>query len=269
MLESTHLAPAFNPPEIIGDIWQNPVFLNFIEARRKDRQFSKFYVYSMQDSAQNQEPDYYSKYKIYERADLTYNLDDYIELNDMREVIIEILPNVKIFQLDGRTRIRVYHSANEDILPDPLFLVNGRVVKDNDFILDMDIRNVRNIDVIVRPGKLSYFGPVANGGIVAIYTKKPIDIPFGKKIDLLGFHQPQEIVRYGISENQVQRPMPNFRPVVYWNPALKFESTGETVFEFNVNDLVSEFEIIVMGITQSGEVFFDRKKFASVKPVNN
>jgi len=259
----------YPPPGIIGDIWQNPVFLNFIEARRKDRQFSKFYVYLMVDSAQNQEPDYYSKYKIYERPDLTYDLDDYIELNDMREVIIEILPNVKIFKLDERTRIRIYHSANEDILPDPLFLVNGKVVKDNDFILGMDIRNVSTIDVIVRPGKLSYFGPVANGGIVAIYTKKPIEIPFGKKIDLLGFHQPREIVRYGISENQVQNTMPSFNPVVYWNPALKFESASEAVFEFKVNDLISEFEVIVLGITQSGEVFFDRKKFASVKPVNN
>jgi hypothetical protein len=268
IIDSKQLIPAFNPPGIIGNIWRNQVFLNFIKSRQLENKFSKFYKYAY-DTIQYQEPDHYSINKIYDKSDLTYDLDDYIQLNDMREVIIELLPNVKIFKMDNETRIRIYHSSNTTILPDPLFLVNGKLVKDNDYILGMDITNVKNIDVIVRPGKLSDFGPVANGGIVAIYTREPIDIPFGTKIGMLGFHQPQEVIRYGITDNQISSSMPVFKPVMYWNPALKYESTGETMFDFFTNDLVSEFEVVVQGITPSGEVYFDRKKFLSVKPVIN
>jgi hypothetical protein len=268
ILDTLHLNPAYDPPPLIGNIWLNPTFLNFILARRLDQKFSKFYT-TLNDSSQFEEADIYDNNKIYDKPDLSYDLDDYIQLSDMREVIIEILPNVKIFKLDGKTRIRIYHSANADMQPDPLFLVNGKIVKDNDFILGMDITQVKNIDVLVREAKLEYFGPVANGGIVAIYTKNPIDIPFGTRIDMAGFHQPRGIIQNGMPAERISNTLPGFDPVVYWNPVLKYEKNSETEFGFYFNDLMSDMEVIVQGINQSGEVFFDRKIVLIEKPVIN
>ncbi len=268
LLDTINLKPAFDPPPIIGNIWLNPTFSNFINTRRLDQRFSKFYTHLI-DSSQFLEEDFYTDNKIYDKPDLSYDLDDYIQLSDMREVIIELLPNVKIFKLNGKTRIRIYHSANADIQPDPLFLVNGKIVKDNDFILGMDITLVKNIDVLVREAKLKYFGPVASGGIVAIYTKKPIDIPYGTRIDMAGFHQPRGIVQNGMPADLISKTLPNFDPVVYWNPALKYDQNAETMFGFYLNDLMSDMEIIVEGINKSGEVFYDRKIVLIEKPVVN
>jgi len=265
LLDTIHLKPVFDPPPVIGNIWLNPVFNNFVNTRRLDQRFSKFYTH-MIDSGQFLEEDFYASNKIYDKPDLSYDLDDYIQLTDMREVIIELLPNVKIFNLNGKTRIRIYHSANADMQPDPLFLVNGKIVKDNDFILGMDITLVKNIDVLVREAKLKYFGPVASGGIVAIYTKKPIDIPFGTRIDMAGFHQPAKIVLNGMPAELVSNTLPNFDPVVYWNPELKYNQNTDTIFEFYLNDLMSDMEIIVLGINKSGEVFYDRKITLIEKP---
>jgi hypothetical protein len=237
MLDTIHVKPDFDPPPIIGNIWTNPAFLNFVTARRLDQKFSKFYA-GRKDTSQFLDKDFYIDNKIYDKPDLSYDLDDYIQLNDMREVIIELLPNVKIYKHDDRTRIRIYHSANAGLLPDPLFLVNGKIVKDNDFILNMDVTLVKNIDVIVREAKLKYFGPVANGGVVAIYTKEPIDIPFGTRIEMAGFHQPQEIIQKRMSEELISNTLPNFDPVVYWNPVLKYEKNSETTISFYFNDLV-------------------------------
>jgi hypothetical protein len=260
--------PDFDPPSIIGNIWTNAVFLNFIEARSLDQKFSKFYT-DLNDTSQLLDKDIYADNKIYDKPDLSYDLDDYVQLNDMREVIVEILPNVKIFKLDGKTRIRIYHSANADMFPDPLFLVNGKVVKDNEFILNMDIALVKNIDVIVREAKLKYFGPVANGGVVAIYTKEPIDIPFGTRIEMAGFHQPNKIIQERMSEALISNTLPDFNPVVYWNPVFKFDPNSETKISFYFNDLVSDMEVIIQGINKSGKMFYDRKIVMIEKPVIN
>jgi hypothetical protein len=268
ILDAQQKIPAFHPPRIMGDIWRNPVFQNFIEYRLKDKRFKKFYVDSSTDSARKQNEAYYGTNKVYDIPDLTYDLDEYIQLNDMRDVILEILPNVKIYKLDDQTKIKVYHSSNTDILPDPLFLVNGKVVKDNNFILGMDVRNVKKIDVIFKAGKLTYFGPVANGGVVAIYTEKPIDIPFGTKVNLSGFYKPEKSTCHGILRNQIESPMPNFDPVIYWKPELKYQEHGETKIDFTFNDLASDFEILIQGLNQNGEVFSDRKELSTVKPLS-
>ncbi len=265
LLDTIHVKPDFDPPPIIGNIWTNPAFLNFIQTRHLDQKFSKFYA----DASQMPDIDIYAGNKIYDKPDLSYDLDDYIQLNDMREVIVELLPNVKIFKIDGKTRIRIYHSANADIFPDPLFLVNGKIVKDNDFILNMDITLVKNIDVIVREAKLKYFGPVANGGVVAIYTKEPIDIPFGTRIEMAGFHKPEKIIQEQMSEVLISKPLPGFDPVVYWNPVLEYEQNSETILDFYFNDLVSDMEVKVLGINKSGKMFYDRKIIIIEKPVIN
>jgi hypothetical protein len=133
----------------------------------------------------------------------------------------------------------------------------------------MDIALVKNIDVIVREAKLKYFGPVANGGVVAIYTKEPIDIPFGTRIEMAGFHQPNKIIQERMSEALISNTLPDFNPVVYWNPVFKFDPNSETTISFYFNDLVSDMEVIIQGINKSGKMFYDRKIVMIEKPVIN
>lgn len=269
-LDSVHLKPAFNPPVIIGDIWKNNEFRNYIQTRLIEQKFLKFFINSRDSlNPQNNLSNRYLANKSYSKPDRSYDLDDYLQLNDMKEVIIELMPNVKIFKIGDQTRIRLFHHANATMLPDPLFLVNGKVVKNNDFILNLDVTNVKNIDIIVRQGKLEEFGAVGSGGVIAIYTKKPIEIPYGTRIDILGYHKPNFIVYQSMPEQLVETTLPDFNPLLYWNPELKFDSNDETTIEFYLNDLTSEFEIIVQGISQSGEAFFDSKKFLVLKPVDN
>jgi len=67
----------------------------------------------------------------------------------------------------------------------------------------------------------------------------------------------------------ISNSLPNFNPVIYWNPTLKFEKGSEAMFGFYLNDLMSDMEMIVRGINNSGEVFYDRKMILIEKPVVN
>jgi hypothetical protein len=206
------------------------------------------------------------EFRIYEKADKVYDLDEYIELKDMREVIIELLPNVKIFRDNDQTQIKIFYHQNLDIIPDPLFLVNGNIVKDNDFILNMDNRNIKRIEILFNKSTLEPFGPLGIGGVVAIYTKKPVSIPSGLQVDLEGYHKPAEkIIQFDPGEMPSDH-YPEFNPLLYWDPVCKTNDSGVREISFHTNDLVSDFEIVIEGLTPDGRAFYHCEIVSVKKP---
>lgn len=267
IIENELIQPSFSPPFIMGNYARTEVFRQYIKKREIDMQFKKFYNKPRKMNQDTLDENQLSRFRIYEKPDRSYDLDDYIQLTDMREVIIELLPNVKIFNENDQTRIRIFYHQNADMLPDPLFLVNGRIVKDNDFILNMDNRNVDKIEVLYDKTTLEPFGPLGIGGVVAFYTKEPIHIPYGLYIDLEGYHEPIErIVQYK-SEGINSSNYPDFNPLLFWNPDCKTNVDGLEDITFSTNDLVSDFEIIIEGITKDGIPFFKQDVLSVKKPI--
>lgn len=268
IIEYDSVKPSFHPPLLIGDLYEDPSFQQYLQKRSVEMQFKKFYMKPGDISADSISEHQTDRLRIYDHADIHYNMDDYIELKDMHEVIIELLPNVKIFKENGNTRIRIYHHSNADLFPDPLFLVNGRIVKDNDYILSMDNRNISIIEVLYDKTTLKPFGPLGIGGVVAIYTKKPVKIPTGLTVPMEGYHKPaREIIQQDESV-KISENFPDFNPVLYWNPDGKTNEEGTGSFKFVANDLVSDFEVIVEGLTLDGDPFYVEKTISVKKPLH-
>ncbi len=266
-IENELIQPSFSPPLVISNYTHSTAFQQYIKKREIEMEFNKFYKIPKIVKQDTLVDKHIARLRIYDKPDKSYDLDDYIDLMDMREVIMELLPNVKIIKENDQTRIRIYHHKNADMLPDPLFLVNGRIVKDNDFILKMDNRNIDKIEVLFDKNTLEPFGPLGIGGVVAFYTKEPIPIPFGLYIDLEGFHEPiEKVVQFnsgGINSNRY----PEFNPLLYWNPDCITNENGIKDITFSTNDLVSDFEIIIEGITGDGDPFFKRGVLSVKRPI--
>jgi hypothetical protein len=260
--------PAFSPPGISGNLTGEKFFLEYVEKRKLDRRYKKFYTLQSVNIPGDTGEEDYSTLRIYEKADRIYKMDDYIALRDMREVIIELLPNVKIYRENDRSRIRIYSHQNSGMSPDPLFLVNGRIVKDNDFILNFDNRNVDRIEVLVKKSSLAPFGPMGIGGVVAIYTHKPVAVPSGLELDIEGYHEPQDRVIQVNPAGSEQQNMPDFNPLIYWDPGCRTDEKGLGEVSFLTNELTGEFEIILEGITAEGFPFYTRE-LLSVKRQDN
>ena len=266
IIEDESVRPSFSPPILRGSLIQSASFRQFLTMRARDLQYRKFYSPAKSFEENPSGEGDISRYRIYPKADRTYDLDNYIELIDMEEVIIELLPNVKIFRENDQTRIKIFYHGNEDILPDPLFLINGRIVKDNDFVLSLDNRNINKIEVLFKESSLEPFGPVGIGGVVAIYTKTPVEIPYGIPVDFMGYHQPDErIVQFSPRETESDH-FPDFNPLLYWDPEGITNGEGIGKFSFYTNDLVSDFEVIVEGITPDGEAFYHVGQLSVTKP---
>ena len=114
------------------------------------------------------------------------------------------LPTLGLLYMDYV--LRFFDKSNFKGWPDKIETVTYHWKNDKTRFIN-EVRR-KNIDVLVREAKLEYFGPVAQGGIVAIYTKKPIEIPFGTRIDMAGFHQPRGIIQNGMPAELISNSFP-------------------------------------------------------------
>jgi len=49
--------------------------------------------------------------------------------------------------------------------------------------------------------------------------------------------------------------IPDFRNTLYWNPTAKADKTGKTSIKFWTSDFVSDFEIVIQGVSPEGKPF--------------
>jgi hypothetical protein len=77
----------------------------------------------------------------------------------------------------------------------------------------------------------------------------------------------ESIVEY-IPEGNKNNQYPEFDPLLYWNPYCETSLEGIEDISFYTNDLVSDFEIIIQGVTDEGNPFYEREVLSIKKPIH-
>lgn len=195
----------------------------------------------------------------------TYILDDYKRFPTIKEVVIEIIDLVSVSKENGDVRFQV-DKFNGDYIFDsePLILVDGVVICDQNKLAELDANLVKSLTVI---RGLRVYGLKLFNGILSIETfggnyatKEGRSFKESIKItpplnDLNDFEHSYE----GENKNKYKR-VPDFRTQLYWNPIVK-ESKPNEIFSFWTSDVKGDFEISVEGFTNSGKPVSLKKIF--------
>lgn len=188
-------------------------------------------------------------------ADVVVNVDDYIALGTMEELIKEVIPSLFYRQYGQNKIVRVSLSEPLKIEADPIYIIDGVATKSTTFFLSLKPSDLRLIKVIRNSSKLLPLGLMGKNGIVIVNTKQgnirePIDP--GKLI--IGLNDPIDfrVNNYSQKENLNS---PNFRSTVYWNPSIKTDAMGNAKIEFYCSDDIGKIMIRVDGLTTKGEPF--------------
>jgi hypothetical protein len=143
-------------------------------------------------------------------------------------------------------------------------------------ISDYDLRTIRmeEIDLIdyVRPRFGAYsktlIGITESPSIIAIYQKTPfkpvIDYTFSKgrlRPELQGFHRSIAFYSPKYTPENINSPRPDFRPTLFWEPNLKLEN-GKANIGFFTSDAVTDYVIVVEGITKKGNICYGTAGFS-------
>jgi TonB-dependent SusC/RagA subfamily outer membrane receptor len=199
--------------------------------------------------------------KIYGTGDVTINPDKIpgnVAFTNVFQLIQGRVSGVQVFVsgLDVSVQIRGVGSINSGT--GPLFLLDNSPV-DAATLLQVNPRDVSSVDVFKDPARAAIFGAQGANGVIAVYTKTGAGIGYVSVGGTLvtkygGYDSPREFYAPKYDEKTLENASTDSRATIYWNPAIKTDSSGKAQVEFFNSDSAKRQLIIVEGMDAEGRL---------------
>lgn len=185
---------------------------------------------------------------------LSYNLDEYVRFNTVREAFVEFVMGVRVSKADGATIIRILQDDVKRFSSlKALVLIDGVPIEDHDAVLDY---NARLLHYIHQYSGRYTFGGKLYDGIVSMITHRGT-LP-GLRLDensqLFAYEFPQNRPDFTApvydSEEQLHSRIPDFRHTLYWNPDI---TAATNTVSFYTSDMKGTYVATLQGINSKGE----------------
>jgi len=198
-------------------------------------------------------------YYLFGKERISRRLDNYVELDEMWDVLYEVIPHVKPVRKKGDYELKIMDD-NSWVLPgSPLILLDNVPIFDVSKIMDLHPSQVDKIEVIDRTYLL---GSYAINGVLLITTKTDNfggtsfpDASVFAEFQTLASERKFKKVTYNSSGTKKQEREPDFRTLLYWNPELKL-SGGQKNISFYTSDRKGKYDVIIKGTNKQGEPIF-------------
>lgn len=231
----------------------------FADAQRR-KQIDRSYQYHLHKPSMTRPP---SLNALIEEevfgADVVINFEDYYLFPTMSETLREIVPMLQHRRQKSRDVVRLFFDdRNRFAEEEPLFVIDGVITDNTTYFLGLNPADVVSIRVLNSYDKLSTFGAVGKNGMVLVETRIP---GHAEQIP----RSPYTFTAQGLTAttwrpdkptpSQASR-VPDLRTALYWNPAVRVDSTGIVSLDFNASDVTGRFRIEVEGFTDDGVPLF-------------
>lgn len=139
----------------------------------------------------------------------------------------------------------------------PLYLLDNMPV-DAGTLLQVNPRDVANVDVFKDPAKTAIFGAQGANGVVAVYTKTGSGVTSSVGGTLVtrygGYSVPREFYQPKYDTKDLSTAATDKRATIYWNPLLKTGANGEVSLEYFNTDVAKRHLLILEGMDEEGRL---------------
>lgn len=236
---------------------------NLLEPRRKQVDFftEKYINYQLRerfgllkiktDTAQNRE----KNYCFYDEPYQVLQLKDYIQLDSLHEYFYELIPSVHLSRKNKKYVMRLTNPVTHyTVGNNPAIFIDGVYYPNPGALMNVDADRIDRIEVIP---EVYYYRDMTFDGIVSVFTKDAgfIDIPLLPNMTRVFYDLTEkDIIKRPLQqETEKASNVPDLRWLIYWTPELPIDAGHSSVVRFSTSDLTGEFEVLVKGITDSGE----------------
>lgn len=206
---------------------------------------------------------------FYNDLGTVYNLDDYTRFPRVRETFIEVVTLAAIRGRGANAKFVVNNPYDPDGLAkfnaiDPLVLMDGTLIQDNEELLNYNAREIDRIRVINEPYR---YGPKLFSGIIAIETKTGNFVPKPTldsvaEINFQPLERKKSYYRPDYGNEPTLSKIPDYRVQLLWEPNITFAKEGFSA-TFYTSDVVGTYEISVTGYSAS-DVYVSEKTYFEV-----
>lgn len=182
--------------------------------------------------------------------------DNYIPLNNFREITRELTPFIRLRKnKSGEAELRILNEYNIT-MNNPLLLVDGVPLTQLDKLLDKGSDIIKKVET---QNKSRHFGNINfDNGIISIWTH---NYNFWEKCKVPGtfeflVHSSQKPLTENKTTDTKDR-LPNLKQTIYWNPNIN--TTEQKCISAQLSDECGEFVIEFFGIQRDGKIIKDFK----------
>ena len=189
----------------------------------------------------------------------TYNLDEYVRFNTVREVLLEFVMGVSTGRQDGHYYIKILQpDVRRFSRLKTLVLIDGVPVDDHEAVLDY---TGRTIHYLHRYTGRYVFGGQLYEGIVSMITHRGTlpEFRLDAHSQQLAYEFPQQrpafpVTAYLGTAERASR-LPDFRHTLYWNPAVEKAVRGGEPLSFYTSDLPGRYRVLLQGTRADGTLW--------------
>jgi len=195
-------------------------------------------------------------YAFYGEPDFRYLTRDYVELPNLEEFFLDIIPQVEVRKERGGKSFEVLDDRKNTLPNPPLILLDYVPVLEIEDLLSVSPRRIEYIDVINR---VYIRGSSDYGGIISIRSREGdragVTIPQGSIFINFNTFYPLEEPDFPDYEfTQTGERTPDLRTTLYWAAKQDITSGEGNSITFYTSDRSGEYEVIVRGISAEGSM---------------
>lgn len=184
------------------------------------------------------------------RIDKTYDFDDYTRFPTVTDVIVEIVPELRLRERSGRLElIMPYMESKSAAIDSALILVDGIPIVTTEFV-KLNPLQFKKVDLIfqqLRIGFTEYRG-------LAVFTSLSKDAAMlierrgYSKVSLIPLQE--KVIYYQPNYNNGTSTIPDYKSQLLWKSNLDY--VADEAITFYTSDLTGKFEIVMQGKDKEG-----------------
>jgi hypothetical protein len=191
-----------------------------------------------------------------------YHLDDYTRFPSVKEILVEIIPELRLRTDHGvpsilLTYTDVLHRRNE-LTHNIVVMMDGVVLSDLNLLLNFDAMLIDDIDIY---DQAFVCGKTPLHGLVNFITKKNYvtALNFPANVRVVDFQGVAYPVAYSgvVPEGEGQ----DLRQLLYWHPILKLDAASDYRLEFTAPGYAGRFKAVAEGFTEDGTPIYQEFTF--------
>ena len=191
-----------------------------------------------------------------------YHLDDYTRFHSVKEILVEITPELHLRMDHGVPSLLLTYSdaldRRSDRTDNIAVMMDGVLLSDLNLLLGFDAMLLEDIDIYDQP---LVCGRTPLHGIVNFITKKNYvtALHFPASVRVVDFQGVAYPVAYNgaVPEGEGQ----DLRQLLYWHPILNLDAGSDYRLEFNAPGYAGHFKAVAEGFTEDGKPVYQEFTF--------
>ena len=191
-----------------------------------------------------------------------YHLDDYTRFHSVREILVEILPELRLKTDHGVPSLHLTYSdalgRRNEQTNNIVVMMDGVYLSDVNLLLDFDAMLIEDIDIYDQP---FVCGKTPLHGLVNFITKKNYvtALNFPANVRVVDFQGVAYPVAYSgvVPEGEGQ----DLRQLLYWHPVLQLDAGSDYRLEFTAPGYAGRFKAVAEGFAEDGTPIYQEFTF--------